>query len=58
MRRKRALLISCSVILLCVSIIVGMTYALFTDSVSVNTHLQAGNLDIASKLPPMTAFAR
>ena len=46
MKKKRVLLVSCSVILLCMSIIVGMTYALFTDSVSVNNHLKAGNLDI------------
>ena len=49
MKRKRALLISCSVILLCMSIIVGMTYALFTDSISVKNHLQAGNLEITLK---------
>ena len=46
MKKKRVLLVSCSVILLCMSIIVGMTYALFTDSVSVKNHLKAGNLDI------------
>ena len=44
--RKRALLISSAVILLCMSIIVGMTYALFTDNVTQNHHLQAGKLDI------------
>ena len=49
MMKKRALLISCSAILLCMSIIVGMTYALFTDSVSVKNHLQAGNLEISLK---------
>ncbi len=46
MKKKRALLVSCSVILLCMSLIVGMTYALFTDSVSVGNHLKAGNLDV------------
>ena len=46
-RRKRALLISCSVILLCVSIIVGMTYALFTDSLAVENHLYSGTLDVS-----------
>lgn len=46
MKKKRVLLISCSVIMLCLCIIVGMSYALFTDSVSVGNHLQAGNLDV------------
>ena len=46
MKGKRTLLISCSVILLCVSIIVGMTYALFTDKATYNHHLKAGTLDI------------
>lgn len=45
--KKRALLVSCSLILLCMSVIVGMTYALFTDTVSVKNHLKAGSLDIS-----------
>ena len=47
MNKKRILLASCSIIAMCLCAIVGMTYALFTDSVSVKNHLQAGNLDIA-----------
>lgn len=46
MNKKRALLTSCSVILLCICIIVGMSYALFTDTVSVGNHLKAGKLDV------------
>lgn len=46
MKKKRVLLISCSVIMLCICIIAGMSYALFTDSVSVGNHLQAGNLNV------------
>ena len=46
MKKKRVLLISCSVIMLCICIIAGMSYALFTDSVSVDNHLQAGNLNV------------
>lgn len=46
MKKKRVLLVSCSVILLCICIIAGMSYALFTDSVSVGNHLQAGNLNV------------
>ncbi len=45
MKKKRVLLVSCSVILLCVCVIAGMSYALFTDRVSVKNHLRAGNLD-------------
>jgi hypothetical protein len=44
--RKRALLISGSVILLCLTVIVGMTAALFTDDEVVNNHLKAGDLNI------------
>ena len=43
---KRAMLLSCAVILLCFTVITGMTWALFTDTERVNTHLQAGDLDI------------
>lgn len=46
MKRNRILLIACSVILLCTCIITGVSYALFTDSISVNNHLQAGKLDV------------
>ena len=54
MNRKRALLLSSSVILLCMAIIVGMTWALFTDTKTVETHLQAGNLEITLKRVALT----
>lgn len=44
--RKRTLLVSSAVILLCMTIIVGMTFALFTDTKTVKNHLQAGDLSI------------
>lgn len=44
--RKRALIVSAAVILLCMTIIVGMTWALFTDTAEVENHLQAGDLNI------------
>lgn len=47
MKNKRVLIVSCSIIMLCLCIIVGMSYALFTSSVSVGDHLQAGNLNIS-----------
>ena len=43
---KRVLLVSASMVLLCLCIIVGATYALFTDSATVHNHLQAGDLDL------------
>lgn len=46
MKKKRVLLVSCSIILLCLSIVAGMTYSLFTDSFSVGNHLEAGELNI------------
>lgn len=45
MKTKRLLLVSSSVILLCMCIVVGMSYGLFTESISVKNHLQAGKLD-------------
>lgn len=44
--RKRTLIVSAAVILLCMTVIVGMTWALFTDTHTVKNHLQAGDLDI------------
>lgn len=48
-KKKKVLLVSCTVIMLCICIIAGMSYALFTDSVSVGNHLQAGNLKVTLK---------
>lgn len=45
--RKRALITSAAIILLCMAIIVGFTYAIFTDVETVTNHLQSGSLDIA-----------
>ena len=46
MKTKRILLVSCSIILLCLMIITGLTYALFTDQFSVGNHLEAGRLNV------------
>lgn len=54
MNRKRALLVSTSVILLCMMIIAGMTRALFTDTQKVTNHLQAGDLSITLKRTELT----
>ena len=45
--RKRALIVSGAVILLCMTIIAGTTWALFTDTQTVSNHLQAGDLKIS-----------
>lgn len=46
---KRVLLVSSSVILLCVAIILGMTWSLFTDTRTVLNHIKAGDLSITLK---------
>lgn len=47
--RKRVLLASIAIILLCFMIIVGSTYALFTDTKTIKNHLQAGDMAITLK---------
>lgn len=46
MKKSRALLISCAVILICLATILGVTYALFSDTETLNHHLRAGKMDI------------
>ncbi len=46
MNKRRLLIVSCSIILLCMISIIGMTFALFTSSVRVQNHLVAGSLDV------------
>ena len=48
-RTKRALLLSGAIILLCFAIVIGMTFALFSDTDSVYNHLQAGTLSVTLK---------
>ena len=45
MNTKRILALSCLIIMLCTTVIVGASYALFNESISIGNHLQAGNLD-------------
>ena len=44
--RKRVLVVSGAIILLCMMIIAGMTFALFTDSKRLSNHLRAGDLEV------------
>ena len=52
--RKRVLIVSTAIILLCMFIIVGMTWALFTDTQKVSNHLKAGDLSITLKRTELT----
>ena len=52
--RKKVLLISSSIILLCMTVIIGMTWALFTDTQKISNHLQAGDLSITLKRISLT----
>lgn len=45
-RKTRTILVACVTALLCVAMIAGGTYALFTDQVTMTNHLQAGTMDI------------
>ncbi len=45
-RKEKTLLYSILSLSLCTVIVVGATHALFTDSVTVNNHLSAGNLKV------------
>lgn len=45
MRVKKILTIYCSIVLICLTAIIGASYALFNQTISVGNHLQAGNLE-------------
>ena len=47
--RNVRVLWSCLTILLCIALMVGATYAWFTETISIEHHLVAGNLDITLK---------
>ena len=47
--KARVVLYICIALLLATSVGVGMSYALFTDSVEVQNHLEAGTLDVTLK---------
>jgi hypothetical protein len=46
-KNRRILVVTFSIILLCISLLVSSTYALFTSNLVVKNHLQAGFLDIS-----------
>ena len=45
-KRKRSVLLSFTTMMLCLALVVGGSYALFSDQVALTTHLKAGTLDI------------
>ena len=45
-KRKRSVLLSFVTLMLCSALVVGGSYALFSDQVTLTTHLKAGTLDI------------
>ncbi len=45
-KRTKTLLLSMLTLCICTLLVVGGTFALFTDKVTVNNHLSAGNLDV------------
>lgn len=44
--KQRSLLMAVIMVMLCLALVAGGTYALFTDEVTLKNHLQAGTLDI------------
>ena len=63
-KKRRSVLMSAVTFMLCLALVAGGTYALFSDQVTLTTHLQAGTMDITlerinlenSELDPITGF--
>lgn len=47
MNKKRTLVLALSIILLCMSLLISTTYALFSETIVIKNHLQAGFLDVS-----------
>lgn len=54
-KRKRSVLLSFVTLMLCSALVVGGSYALFSDQVALTTHLKAGTLDITLERTNLTS---
>ena len=54
-RKMRGVLLAAVMLMLCVSLIAGGTYALFTDKVTLINHLQAGSMNVTLKRTNLTS---
>ena len=54
-KRKRSVLMSFTTMMLCLALVVGGSYALFSDQVALTTHLKAGTLDITLERTKLVA---
>ncbi len=55
--KRRSILLAVLTLVLCLALIAGGTYALFSDSVTMKNHLQAGTLDITLKRTKLTGLS-
>ena len=53
--RSRAMIVSSSIILICLTVLVGMTVVLFTEQEVVGNHLRAGDLNITLERTKLTS---
>lgn len=55
-KKIRRLLFSCATILMCLTILVAVAYALFTDNINLTTHITTGDLDITLTRTNLTSI--
>lgn len=53
-KSKRSVLLAVLTLMLCLALVAGGTYALFSDQVTLDNHLQAGTMDITLKRVKLT----
>lgn len=54
--KQRSVLLSVLMLVLCLALVAGGTYALFTDDVTLTNHLQAGKMDITLKRTKLVTY--
>ena len=55
-KKIRRLLFSCATILMCLTVLVAVAYALFTDYIKLTTHITTGDLDITLTRTNLTSI--